>query len=289
MIDGILGFNIDITEQKQAEEEKERILNVSNDLICIMGIDGFFKYVNPAWERTLGYTREELLGKSVFDLVHVDDRRRNYEDFFALLSSGSQNIGYENRLYHRDGSMRHFSWTGMPLPEKGLIYCIGHDITERKKTEEALQERKKELEMKTHNLEETNTALKVLLQRRDDDRRELEEKVLLNIKEIVIPYLEKLRTSGLDGKQRAYVGILESNLNDIVSSFSFRLSSAYLNLTPAEIKIANLVKQGKTNKEIADLLNCSSRTAAFHRERIREKLGIKNKKTNLRSYLSSMH
>ncbi len=289
MIDGILGFNVDITEQKRAEEEKERILNVSNDLICIMGTDGLFKYVNPAWERTLGYTRQELLEKSVFELVHVDDRRRNYEDFFALLSSGSQNVGYENRLYHRNSSVRHFSWTGIPLPEKGLIYCIGHDITERKKTEEALKERERELEMKTHSLEEINTALKVLLQKRDDDRRELEEKVLLNIKEIVIPYLKKLHASALDGKQRAYVGILESNLNDIVSSFSLRLSSAYLNLTPAEIKIANLVKQGKTNKEIAELLNCSPRTAAFHRERIREKLGIKNKKTNLRSYLSSIN
>jgi len=163
------------------------------------------------------------------------------------------------------------------------------DITEQKQAEGALKEREKELEIKTHNLEETNIALKVLLKRRDEDRRELEEKVLLNIKEIIVPYLEKLRKCGLNESQSTYVGILESNLKDIISSFSFRLSSAYLNLTPSEIKVANLVKQGKTNKEIAELLNFSSRTAAFHRERIRKKLGIKNKKTNLRSYLSSIN
>ena len=111
----------------------------------------------------------------------------------------------------------------------------------------------------------------------------------MNIKEIIVPYLEKLRKSGLDEKQSTYFGILEANLRDIVSSFSFRLSSAYLNLTPSEIKVANLVKQGKTNKEIAELLNFSPRTAAFHRESIRRKLGIKNKKTNLRSYLSTIN
>jgi DNA-binding CsgD family transcriptional regulator len=163
------------------------------------------------------------------------------------------------------------------------------DITERKKVEEALREREEELQIKTLNLEESNTALKVLLKRRDEDKRELEEKVLMNIKEIIVPYLEKLRKCGLDERQSAYVGILESNLKDIISSFSFRLSSAYLNLTPSEIKVANLVRQGKTNKEIAELLNFSPRTAAFHREHIRKKLGIKNKKTNLRSYLSTIN
>ena len=125
----------DITQQKIAGEEKERILNLSNDLICIMGIDGYFKYVNPAWDRILGYSREELLSKSVFDFVHHDDRQQNYADFFALVASGKQNIDYENHLIHKDGSIRIFSWTGTPLPGKGLIYCIGHDITERNKAE----------------------------------------------------------------------------------------------------------------------------------------------------------
>jgi PAS domain S-box-containing protein len=191
-----------------------------------------------------------------------------------------------------EGEQKYFSNIISPIYNKGMIDGImgfNIDITERKKTEEALKEREKDLELRTHNLEETNTALKVLLKRREEDRRELEDKVLLNIKEIIVPYLEKLRKCGLNENQSTYVGILESNLKDIISSFSFRLSSPYLNLTPSEIKVANLVKQGKTNKEIAEMLNVSSRTAAFHRERIRKKLGIKNKKTNLRSYLSSIN
>jgi DNA-binding CsgD family transcriptional regulator len=162
------------------------------------------------------------------------------------------------------------------------------DITERKQAEQALKEREKELEMKTKNLEEANTALKVFLKRRDEDKTEIEERILLNMKERVIPYLEKLKKSGLDEKQKIYVGILESNLNDVISPFSQRLSSMYLNLTPTEIQIANLLRQGKTNKEIGELLHSSPRTIAFHRENIRKKLGLKNKKTNLKTYLLSL-
>ncbi len=112
--------------------------------------------------------------------------------------------------------------------------------------------------------------------------------MLLNIKELVLPYFEKIKKGGLNKSQSAYADILESHLKEIISSFSYRLSSAYLSLTTTEINVANLVKQGKTNKEIAELLNISTRTAAFHRERIRKKLGITNQKTNLKSYLSSI-
>ena len=160
--------------------------------------------------------------------------------------------------------------------------------TKRSKSEEMLREKEKELELKTRKLEEVNTTLKVLLKRRDEDKTELEEKVLSNIKELIIPYLEKLKKSGLDTRQNAYIEILQSNLNDIISPFSRRLSSKYLNLTPAEIQVANLVRYGRNIKEIAEILNVSTRTIEFHRGNIRKKLGIKNRKANLRSHLLSI-
>jgi PAS domain S-box-containing protein len=165
---------------------------------------------------------------------------------------------------------------------------LKQEIDERKKTEEALKERERELEIKTHNLEEANIALKVLLKRRDEDKTELEDKILLNIKELVVPYLEKLKKNKLDEKQEVYVNILESNLNDIISPFSHRLSSKYMNFTPTEIQIANLLRQSKTSKEIAELTNSSPKAVAFHRENIRRKLGLNNKKINLNSYLLSL-
>jgi len=191
----------------------------------------------------------------------------------------------------REGEKKYYYNIIAPIYNKGIIDGIlgfNVDITERKEAEEALQEREKELQIEARNLEEANVALKVLLKRRDEDKAELEDKVLLNIKGLVTPYLEKLKMSGLDNSQKAYVTILESSLNQITSSFLHRLSFSFSNFTPTEIQVANLLKQGKTNKEIGELLNSSSRTIAFHRDNIRKKLGLKNKKSNLKSYLLSL-
>ena len=130
--------------------------------------------------------------------------------------------------------------------------------------------------------------LKVLLKKREEDKTELEEEILFNVRKLVAPYLEKLQRTGLDKRQKAYISILESNLNEIISPFSRRLSSMHLNLTPTEMEVANLVKNGKTTKEIAEFLNVSSHAIDFHRRNIRRKLGIQNKKANLRIHLLSI-
>jgi DNA-binding CsgD family transcriptional regulator len=154
------------------------------------------------------------------------------------------------------------------------------EIEERKRA-------KKELEAQSHHLEEVNTALKVLLKQREMDRVELEENVLSNVKELVEPYLADLQKSRLSTHQQTLVGILETNLNNIISPFISRLSSRFFNLTPTEVRVANLVKDGKTNKEIAALLFLSKNTILFHRQNIRAKLGLKNQKINLRTHLLS--
>ncbi len=162
------------------------------------------------------------------------------------------------------------------------------EIEERKQAERAVREREAELEAKAHELEEANSALRILLKRMDADREELEEKVLVNVKELTIPYLEKLKNTPLSAHQKTCISILESNLTDIVSPFAHRLSSRYLNLTHTEINVANLVKEGKRTKEIAHVLGLSVRTVEVHRQSIRNKLGLKNRKANLRSHLSSL-
>jgi DNA-binding CsgD family transcriptional regulator len=166
----------------------------------------------------------------------------------------------------------------------GAIESI-RDITERKQAEEMLEKREVELEAKTNELEDLNAALRVLLKQREEDRNELEQKVLSNVKLLILPYIEKLK-SRIDLKSSSYVNVLEANLREIISPFAQKLSVKYLNLTNREVQIANLIKEGKTTKEIAALLNVSESAVNVYRYHIRRKLSL-TKKHNLRSYLST--
>ncbi len=165
--------------------------------------------------------------------------------------------------------------------------ALKEEIAERKLAEKALKKRERELKMKRDSLQEVNTALKVLLAQREEDRRELEEKILTNVKELLLPYLEKLKKTKTTDLQMSCIRVIEINLDNIVSPFLKNLHSKYLNLTPKETRVATLVKEGRTTKEIADLLGMSVAAVEFHRNNIRRKLGIRNKKANLVSHLAS--
>jgi len=117
----------------------ECMLNLSLDLVCIAGIDGYFKYLNPAWEKILGYTRDELLSRPFLDFIHPEDHAKNDEEV-AKLAADQQAIYFENRYIHKDGSIRHISWIAQPFADEKKMYCIGKDITERKWVEEAVRE-----------------------------------------------------------------------------------------------------------------------------------------------------
>jgi DNA-binding response OmpR family regulator/DNA-binding CsgD family transcriptional regulator len=159
---------------------------------------------------------------------------------------------------------------------------LSEEIEERKRAEV-------NLELKSQKLEEFNTALKVLLNQRQADKKALEERVLANIKNLIMPNIRKLKKTILKKtKAEVYVNIIESNLKKITSSFSQTLSSKYLNLTSKEIQVAHLIKEGKISKNIAVLLNVSGRTVDFHRKNIRSKLGLRKKKGNLQSSLSKL-
>jgi PAS domain S-box-containing protein len=282
-------IDVDLSDRKLMEEIlqiKEWAIESSISAIALSDLKGTLTYVNDSFLKLWGYTdKGEVMGKHV---VEFWKSKEEAAQIIGVLRDDSNWIG-ELVAKRKDGSIFDVQLTAsMVKNEQGApVYMMASfiDITKRKQAEIVLKERERELEMKTGHLEEVNTALKVLLKKREEDRTELEGKVMLNIKELVQPYVEKLKSSELDERQKAYVDILESNLSEVISSFSSRLSSQYINLTPKEIQVVNLVKQGKTNKEIADLLNISARTVAFHRENIRKKLRLHNTRTNLKSFL----
>lgn len=172
--------------------------------------------------------------------------------------------------------------------------CLERQDFQNKKrqAEEALRQSHEHLEFKvkerTRSLEEVNIALTVLLEKRAKDKKRLEEHVLANVKELTMPYLEKLKRSPLTENQRSCLEIVDKNLKELTSPFIHSLSSKFLKLTPAELQIANLVRHGMTSKGIATTLNLSIETINNHRKKIRKKSGITNKKVNLQTILSSL-
>jgi DNA-binding CsgD family transcriptional regulator len=176
---------------------------------------------------------------------------------------------------------------GIPINYKGetTIQINARDVTKRKKTEAILQKTNERLKEKSVALEDMNATLRTLLNKKDQDVKEIEEKIFCNYDSIIMPFFDKLKNSYSNKVQRSLIETIETNLKEIISPFSKKLSDPMINFTPKEIQVASFIKQGITSKEIAQILDCSVRTIDTHRDNIRVKLKIKNKKINLRSYL----
>lgn len=166
---------------------------------------------------------------------------------------------------------------------------VSHEnITPVIKAQEELKKKEMEVSRQKGMLEDSNTALKVLLEHREKDRVHMEENVLANVRKLITPYLEKLRLQKLDERNRNLVEIIGSRLDEIASPFLNRFTATHRLLTPREIDVAVLVREGRTSKEIAELLTISVSGVDFHRKMIRKKLGLNNEKSNLRSHLLSL-
>ena len=169
-----------------------------------------------------------------------------------------------------------------------LFEQANREIDERKRAEKKLQKSEMELKDKSTALKEVNTALNVLLKNREEDQVHMEDIIVANVKDLVLPFLEKLGRSQLDEKQATYVDIIQANISNIVSPFLRQIPMKFFDLTPTEIQIADLVRKDKTTKEIAQILNASAKTIEAHRNRLRKKLGLTNQRIQLRDYLMTL-
>jgi PAS domain S-box-containing protein len=274
-----------VEEALKDSEERFRAIfdNLRDGLLLAEKETKKFLMGNPAIQRMLGYTEEELNRTGVTG-IHPDKDLPWVLDRFEELARKEIEIARDIPVRKKDGEVFYADISSsFPMLVKGKECLMGvfRDITERKQTEEAL---KKERE----NLAEANSALKVLLEHREEDRRGLEESLLTNVKNLITPYVEKLATTQLSSDQELLLGIIESNLREIASPFLRRLSHPLVKLTPMETRVADLIRNGRTTKEIAAVLRTSARSIRFHRENIRGKLELKNNKLNLRSYLCSL-
>ncbi len=307
----------DITEQRKARKELvqsqeylKAIMRNTSDFIVIRNKDGFPVLFNTSAEKITKKAMGIDLNSDIMPHKLLSDKKEVafWDDLHEKALNG-EGFKIEYSYPVSDDDLRHFEIYFNPILQEGKVQGfiqIARDITERREMEEILKKSHNDLEKrvkertddlrkankalqkKTTDLQDVNTALKVLLERREKDKDDIGQNILLNVKELLLPYIKKLKKCALTENQKSYMELLESGLQNIISPFAQQLTSRYMHITPGEMHVANLVKEGKTSKEIADILNSTERAVVAHRANLRKKLGLK-KKSNLRTHLLSLH
>lgn len=299
----VMNFITDITGHVRAEEDLKKSERMLRDIINFLpeptfAIDGEGIIIswNREMEKMIGVKAEEMLGKSNYEyslrfygeripmlidlILKPDEQRERRYSYFKR----DEDFLYAEDSFQLHGETRSL-WCKASLIYDHRDQVIGAIESMRDITD--LRSAVAELNNKSIHLQEANTALKVLLEHRKNDRIEIEESIAGNLKTLIVPYLNKLRTTALKTTQEAYINILEAHLAEIVSPFLTNMTTRHANLTPREIQIADLVKEGKSAKEISQILNIALHTANNYRKRLRKKFSLRGKDKNLRTHLLS--
>lgn len=307
--------DLETSEKKRAVSEKKYrdIFENINEYIFLHDMDGYFVDTNTHFRSNIGFSQSELNKISLREMI-PEKYKPGFDEYLKRIKIS----GYEKgllRIVSKDGRellVEYNNSLAQGLEGPQFVRGVGRDITAehearkalekseeqlriaRDELEKRVQERTKELresnkklEEKTLSLEEANITLRVLLTTKHEAKREIEERMLANIKSLILPLLRKMKVGRLGPAQMANIEMIESNLNQRIASFDDDIISKNYNFTPTEVQVANLIREGKSSKEIAMLLNTAVSTIHTHRDNIRIKLGIKNKKINLRTNLIS--
>jgi len=290
--------NRDITERKMMEDEilesEERYRTVADftyDWEYWISPEGGMRYVSPSCERISGYASDKFIGDpDLFEkIIHPTDRKRAV----SLIREASETSAVcetDFRIIRSDGDIRWIHHISQPVYSKNGNYlgrrASNRDITSRKKTDRELEESRKKLIEQNLELERKNIALKEVLGRIELEKKEVQDNVMLNVENVLLPILNDL-ASASNGREKNNIELIKKNIGDLTSAFGSRISVKSLKLTPKEIRICNMIKNGMNSKEISEMLKISVRTAETHRNNIRKKLGIARAGVNLVTYLQN--
>ncbi|MEN6621796.1 MAG: PAS domain S-box protein [Smithella sp.] len=280
---------------KESEEKYNKFFKTSRDCIFITLKEGKFVDMNNSFVEVLGYSsREEMMQVNVRNL-YEDVRDRIRIAGFVVENGYVQE--YPTYFKRKDGrkicvlitAVPAFSADGDVVGFQGTL----RDVTEQRRNEEELRkyreklesmvsERTNELQSRTRNLQETNTALNVLLEKREEDKKILEKNLVINIGELIIPYIEKIRKSNLDAQQLFCLDIIKKHLEEIASPILKTVQK--FDFTSREIHVESLIRDGRTTKEIAKILGIGKGSVDTHRNSIRKKLRL-GRTSNLQTSL----
>lgn len=259
---------------------------------------GRIVFANEACRTILGYTPGALKGRFKWDLTSDKKEADHVKEWFRYrMRHQPVPEPFYAKFRTQDGKTLtlQIDWN-YKYNDAGQANGILASMTDISKTirnhyqlsQTLVCQNEKMIEQKK-DLEETKAAMTVLAKKFDECQSQVEETVRSSLKMLILPYVEQLKNCRLKDDQKTLVNILESNLHEVTQPFVAKMTVADTSFTPMEIQIAHLVRQGRANKEIAQILTISSRTVSFHRENIRKKLGLQNKKVNLRSVLLSRY
>jgi len=265
--------------------------------IAILDKDGIILLTNRAWQEFGAANSlqgpKDSLGQNYLFISEqaVEETGHIIAQGIRKVISGDLQEFFTNYPCHSPTEKHWFALRVVKLQTdaEGLQVIVSHeDITPIMQAQVNIRKKEEELLQQKKMLEESNVALRVLLEHREKDRQSLEENVLANVRKLIVPFLEELSYHKLDDRSKNLLEIVHQRLEEVVAPFLNRLTSMNRLLTPREIDVAAFIREGKTSKEIAELLNISVSGVDFHRKMIRKKLGLTNEKSNLRSYLLSL-
>ena len=294
---------------KRLEDSEKRLAEIIDflpDSTAVIDCTGAVIMWNRAMEQMSGIRATDIIHKETYEpgqlfygetrptIAHLALKSdKNAEKRYLKFSREGERIYGISHIPDVKGKEAYLWAVAAPLRDAegritGAIESI-RDITELKKLEDTLQQTLNELEIRvrerTVELEEANTALRVLLKRREEDQANLEERLQLNVNELITPLIDAIKACGAQERLFNYLNLLEMHLKEIASPFLYTLSSIYRQLTPKEIRVASMIRDGKNTKEMAELIGVSRLTIEKHRNNIRKKLGLVHGKANLRSFL----
>ena len=267
--------------------------------VAILDEQGVIIETNRAWQkfaRKNGFSgRPDCVGVNYLDICK--GASSDPADEAAVVARGIRSVMageieefFSNYPCHSSGEKRWFALRVVRFGEKGSrkVIMTHENVTPLIAAHQELREKETELRKQKHELEEGTIALKVLLRHRERDKAQMEENVLTNVRELLLPYLKKLLAGTLDRRQRTYAELINERLQEIISPFLRRLTALHAILSPREIEVATMVREGRSSQEIADAMSISVSAVDFHRKRLRNKLGLTRSGKNLRSYLLSL-
>jgi DNA-binding CsgD family transcriptional regulator len=243
--------------------------------------------------RTAFYTNSPESHPASEGTPHRHIRLRNFlsvpaiiEDrLYGQISLANTRTGYAD--YELNGVKRLAAIYALAIQRETDRLRLEKEIERGRLLEKKVVEAREKKNFGSDDLEDANKALKGLLKQRAEEQKETEKKMVLNLNNLIRPYLKKLSQTDLTPRQQVYVEIIKNNINDFISPFITQAKSVGIYLTPQEIQVASLIRSGYQSKDISGLLNISVNSVNFHRKNIRTKFGLKHRQINLRTYLLS--